>query len=106
MMTKSSDRSMSRASGVYKRNTKGVAILIGLILVAVTNVDAGFIIDRLSNDENLRNVVTEKAISIDSATDLEEIRKKTNKARNSGGKPPSTENQSVAKTSGTEVSAK
>ncbi len=74
------DRSMSRASGVYKRNTKGVAILIGLILVAVTNVDAGFIVDRLSNDENLRNVVTEKAISLESETDLESIRTTTNEA--------------------------
>ncbi|NJK54098.1 MAG: hypothetical protein HC936_17375 [Leptolyngbyaceae cyanobacterium SU_3_3] len=33
------DRSMARTSGVYKRNAKGVAILIGLSIAAATNSD-------------------------------------------------------------------
>lgn len=60
------DRSMSRASGVYKRNAKGVAIVLGLLLATLSNVDAAFIVDRLSSDESLRQVVTENAISLES----------------------------------------
>ncbi|PSB23583.1 hypothetical protein C7B82_30330 [Stenomitos frigidus ULC18] len=58
------DRSMERASGVYKRNAKGVAILIGLLLASATNADAFFIVNRLSNDENLRKVITDQAAQL------------------------------------------
>ncbi len=58
------DRSMDRASGVYRRNAKGVAILIGLVLASSTNSDAFYIVNRLSNDENLRKVVTDRAVEI------------------------------------------
>ena len=58
------DRAMSRSSGVYKRNAKGVALLIGLVLAVSTNSDTFYIVDRLSSDENLRRVVTEQAIQI------------------------------------------
>ncbi|MBW4579665.1 MAG: hypothetical protein KME42_08860 [Tildeniella nuda ZEHNDER 1965/U140] len=58
------DRSMDRASGVYKRNAKGVAMVIGLVLASVTNSDAFFIVNRLSNDENLRQVITNKAAEV------------------------------------------
>jgi hypothetical protein len=58
------DRSMERASGVYKRNAKGVAILIGLLLASATNSDAFFIVNRLSNDENLRKVITDQAAQL------------------------------------------
>ena len=58
------DNSMARASGVYKRNAKGVAILIGLVLASVTNTDSFFIVSRLSNDENLRKVITDRASSV------------------------------------------
>ena len=58
------DRAMSRSSGVYKRNAKGVALLIGLTLATFTNSDTFYMIDRLSSDENLRRVVTEQAIQI------------------------------------------
>ena len=74
------DRSMSRASGVYKRNAKGIGILIGLFLAIATNVDAAFITDRLSNDENLRRVVTEQAISTAKASGLEQARNNTSEA--------------------------
>jgi len=58
------DRSMSRASGVYKRNAKGVAILIGLILATATNSDTFHIFNRLSSDDSLRKLVTDRASQI------------------------------------------
>ncbi|XGV99395.1 MAG: hypothetical protein ACAF41_10720 [Leptolyngbya sp. BL-A-14] len=58
------DRSMERASGVYKRNAKGVALLIGLALASATNSDAFFIVNRLANDENLRKVITDQAAQL------------------------------------------
>ncbi len=58
------DRAMSRSSGVYKRNAKGVALLIGVGLAVATNADTFYIIERLSSDENLRQVVTQQAIQI------------------------------------------
>jgi hypothetical protein len=58
------DRSMSRASGVYKRNAKGVAILLGLCLAAATNSDTFHIFNRLSSDDNLRQLVTNRAAEL------------------------------------------
>jgi hypothetical protein len=58
------DRSMSRASGVYKRNAKGVAILIGLIIASSTNTDTFYIIGRLASDPDLRRVITEQAVNL------------------------------------------
>jgi hypothetical protein len=58
------DRSMERASGVYKRNAKGVAILIGFFIAFATNADTFHIFNRLSSDENLRKVVTERASQV------------------------------------------
>ena len=55
------DRSMSRTSGVYKRNAKGVAILIGITIAAFTNSDTFHVFSRLSSDENLRQVITKRA---------------------------------------------
>jgi hypothetical protein len=63
------DRSMSRASGVYKRNAKGVAILIGVTIAITANADTLHIFNRLSSDENLRKVITDRAsqVSTDNA---------------------------------------
>ncbi len=58
------DRSMSRASGVYKRNAKGVAILLGLTLAAATNSDTFHIFNRLSSDDSLRKLVTDRAAQL------------------------------------------
>ncbi|MBE8990109.1 hypothetical protein [Nostoc sp. LEGE 12450] len=55
------DRSMERASGVYKRNAKGVAILIGFLVAIVVNADTFYMIRRLSTDTNLRNTITKNA---------------------------------------------
>ncbi len=81
------DRSMSRASGVYKRNAKGVAILLGMMLAIIANADSFFIADRLSNDENLRKVVTDRAAQLSTNTntkitepELEELKVKADAA--------------------------
>ncbi|MBD2019824.1 hypothetical protein H6F43_06430 [Leptolyngbya sp. FACHB-36] len=55
------DRSMNRSSGVYKRNAKGVAIAIGIFLASFTNADSFYVTDRLTSDENLRDVITAQA---------------------------------------------
>ena len=58
------DRSMERASGVYKRNSKGVALLIGLILAFGMNADAFHMLNRLSKDSVLRQTVTENVANV------------------------------------------
>jgi hypothetical protein len=55
------DNSMERASGVYKRNAKGVALLLGLVIAAATNADAFYMISRLSKDSALRDTITQNA---------------------------------------------
>ena len=80
------DRSMSRTSGVYKRNAKGVAILIGIAIASFTNSDTFHVFSRLSSDENLRQVITKRAGEVVPAPngarpplrqELDEIRKQT-----------------------------
>ena len=58
------DSSMERAGGVYKRNAKGVAILIGITLAITANADIFHIINRLSKDSLLRSIIVNKAIQI------------------------------------------
>lgn len=53
------DRSMERASGVYRRNAKGVAILLGCFIAIGTNADTIYIVNRLSKDSVLRSTITE-----------------------------------------------
>jgi hypothetical protein len=69
------DRSMSRTSGVYKRNAKGVAILIGFFIAFVSNSDTFHIFNRLSNDENLREVITKRASEIAPSTGAQPVTK-------------------------------
>jgi hypothetical protein len=52
---------MERASGVYKRNAKGVAIMLGLSLAIIANADAFHMISRLSKDSALRETITNNA---------------------------------------------
>jgi hypothetical protein len=51
------DQSMQRASGVYKRNARGVAILLGTAISVAANADTINIINRLSKDSMLRSNV-------------------------------------------------
>lgn len=55
------DRSMERASGVYKRNAKGVAILIGFVIAVTANADTFQIASSLSKDSVMRAAVTKYA---------------------------------------------
>ncbi|MEH2207592.1 MAG: hypothetical protein V7K53_26570 [Nostoc sp.] len=56
---KLSDRLMDRASGVYKRNAKGVAILIGILVAFLTNTDTFHLVKRLSQDSVIRSTITQ-----------------------------------------------
>lgn len=58
------DSSMERAGGVYKRNAKGVAIIIGITLAITTNADTFHIINRLSKDSLLREIIIDKAVQV------------------------------------------
>ncbi|AKG20612.1 hypothetical protein [Calothrix sp. 336/3] len=77
------DSSMERASGVYRRNAKGVAILIGFALAVTANADAFHMISRLSKDSALRDTITKNAGEIllrnysNSTLDLEALRVQT-----------------------------
>lgn len=55
------DRSMERASGVYKRNAKGVALIIGFCIAFAANADTFHIVSRLSRDSVLRNTIAQAA---------------------------------------------
>ncbi|MFB2981678.1 hypothetical protein [Microseira sp. BLCC-F43] len=68
------DRSMDRASGVYKRNAKGVAILIGMLVATATNADTLHIVSRLSKDSALRNTITERAIRTRQGDDINNVK--------------------------------
>jgi hypothetical protein len=55
------DQSMERSSGVYKRNAKGIAILIGFFIAIFINADTFYMINRLSKDTVLRTTITKGA---------------------------------------------
>ena len=55
------DRSMDRATGVYKRNAKGVAFLIGFGIALAINADTLHIVSRLMTDSILRDALVKKA---------------------------------------------
>lgn len=67
------DRSMERASGVYKRNARGVAILLGTAIAIGANADSINIINRLSKDSMLRstvNLYAQKLVEKNTSTKL------------------------------------
>ncbi|WP_448561197.1 hypothetical protein [Trichothermofontia sp.] len=51
------DRAIERAGGVYKRNTKLVAICLGVLTAIAVNADSIHMVTRLSADSALRNTV-------------------------------------------------
>lgn len=53
------DRSMERASGVYRRNAKGIGLLIGFLIAIVINADTLHMIDRLAKDTVVRSSITQ-----------------------------------------------
>ncbi|MBW4519658.1 MAG: hypothetical protein KME16_08150 [Scytolyngbya sp. HA4215-MV1] len=75
------DRSMERASGVYKRNAKGVAILVGFLIAIIANADTFHIVARLSRDNVLRSTIAESASHVaTTANDISQIKEKVNDA--------------------------
>lgn len=55
------DNSMTRASGVYRRNARGIAIAIGFIVAVAANADTLFIVDSLSQNSLLRGTISDYA---------------------------------------------
>ena len=58
------DQSMERASGVYKRNARGIALILGVAIAVIANVDSLHIINTLSHDRVLQSTVTQIADQI------------------------------------------
>ncbi|MEM9091022.1 MAG: hypothetical protein AAGC93_20040 [Cyanobacteria bacterium P01_F01_bin.53] len=52
---------MTRASGVYRRNVKGVGLLIGLAIAFTLNADSFYMFQRLSTDPAIRNSIIQTA---------------------------------------------
>ncbi|MEA5536481.1 hypothetical protein [Crocosphaera sp. XPORK-15E] len=72
------DNSMERASGVYKRNAKGFAFLLGFFIAFAVNADSFHIINRLSTDGALRSTIVENASVIErSCQDLDCVQEQT-----------------------------
>jgi len=55
------DRGMDRASGVYRRNVKGVGILIGFAIAFLINADTLYMFQRLSTDQSVRSSILQTA---------------------------------------------
>jgi len=55
------NRSMDRASGVYRRNAKGVAIVLGILIATATNTDTFLVVDRLTRDTAVRQAIAQSA---------------------------------------------
>ncbi|NES72894.1 MAG: hypothetical protein F6K24_50715 [Okeania sp. SIO2D1] len=51
------DSGMERATGVYKRNARGVAFLIGITIAIAANIDTLNIVDNLSKDSLMRATI-------------------------------------------------
>lgn len=58
------DQSMERASGVYNRNVKGFAFLIGLVVTLLINADTFHILEKLNKDAALRSSINQVATKI------------------------------------------
>jgi hypothetical protein len=65
------DRSMDRASGVYKRNAKLVAFLIGLTMAIASNADTFEMVDQLAKEPTLRSSIASlvEKLPVDQAFD-------------------------------------
>lgn len=89
------DNSMIRAKGVYKRNARLVAIIIGFVIAIAANADTFHIVDRLSKDQVLRESVSSYA---------EEVRDKAKSDFETTGKVSSTIKQDIDKKIKEEIS--
>lgn len=55
---------MQRADGVYKRNAKGFAFILGLLIAIAANVDTFYVVNQLSQDSVLRGQLANQAAAI------------------------------------------
>lgn len=55
------DSSMTRASGVYKRNARGIALLIGIMVAVSANADSLYMVSNLSKSSVVRTAIAENA---------------------------------------------
>ena len=80
------DRGMDRATGVYRRNAKAVALMIGIATAVAINADSFHIASRLATDPILRNSVTQAADQLvtessgDLGQDLIQVRESVDQA--------------------------
>jgi hypothetical protein len=58
------DQAMERSRGVYKRNAKGIALLIGVAIAYGANADTLYMIERLSQDAELRSAINAAATQL------------------------------------------
>ena len=78
------DNSMERASGVYRRNAKGVALLIGISIAIIANADTFHIVSILSKDAAIRTAIVNNAgqvvqtNSVNSPEEIKILREDTN----------------------------
>ena len=59
------DNGMTRASGVYRRNVKGVGLLIGFAIAFLLNADTFYMFDRLSSDSAIRGSIIQAAEQVE-----------------------------------------
>jgi hypothetical protein len=77
------DSSMDRAGGVYKRNAKGVAFIIGCMIAGLANADTFNIVSQLAKNSTLRATISQSASQVvannpkETAT-LKDLSKQTN----------------------------
>ena len=67
------DRAMDRSSGVYKRNSKGIAFVLGFIIAIASNTDTLYVLTRLSQDSILRSSIVAAADQLVVEQDLNAI---------------------------------
>ena len=56
---------MERASGVYRRNVKGVGLMVGFAIAFIINADTLYMFQRLSTDQAIRNSILQTADQIE-----------------------------------------
>ena len=76
------DRSMESASGVYKRNAKGVALVLGFLIALILNADTLYIVDSLAKEPLLRSTIAQVSdqvvnLNSDQVSCLEETQDRT-----------------------------
>ncbi|MGC1526791.1 MAG: hypothetical protein WA783_12155 [Phormidesmis sp.] len=59
------DNGMERAGGVYRRNVKGVGLLIGLAIAFTLNADTLYMYQRLTTDQSTRNSILQTVEQIE-----------------------------------------